>query len=93
MVDLAVLPFELISGSTELSKLRAGPLLHDIAYNMDVHLNKTFLTGAESLNFRKAKLHMNSGHDTTLTTLMNALGVYDNKHIPGYASILMIELH
>ena len=93
MKPLAILPFELITGTEEMSKLRGGPLLHNIIYNMEVQLNITVLTEMEMKNFPKAKMYMNSGHDTTMTTIMQSMGIYDNKHIPGYASLLMIELH
>jgi hypothetical protein len=67
--------------------------MHSMIHNMDVHLNNTILTEAQQKNFRKAKLYINSGHDTTVSTVLSAMHLYDKQHIPGYAAIVIIELH
>lgn len=64
------------------SHLLAHPLLHQVASRM---LNVT-------RGITTAKLLLYSGHDTTVTPLAIALGVYDGRW-PPYASRLIFELY
>ncbi|ODN01018.1 Lysosomal acid phosphatase [Orchesella cincta] len=80
----------------EMRRLKAGPLLTDILRNMKRASEKPSeaeLKVLEALfHTPAAKFFMYSGHDTTITALLDALDLYSGV-IPPYASSLYFELH
>ncbi len=69
----------------------AGPLLHQIITNLELNL----VENASNIpsNLRQAQLYLFSAHDTTISPLMVALGIYDSSQPPPYNSALFFELH
>jgi hypothetical protein len=67
----------------EFSCLFSGPLLKDIVTHMNEKKHG-------SLNPNR-KLWIYSGHDTTIYSLLNTMGINNNLLVP-YAAVLMIEL-
>jgi len=104
MKPLMELHHKMLSGTEEMLKLRGGPLLKqmvsymDLLRNIDVSKKDAELYANGHLDdhcpseYKKAKLYVYSGHDTTLAALLNTLGVYNNI-LPPYASCVMVELH
>ncbi|KAK4292526.1 hypothetical protein Pmani_020275 [Petrolisthes manimaculis] len=83
MKELASFSFKMAAMTPQLKRLRAGPLIKEMSDNMRTRANN-----ASS----PARMHMYSGHDTTLAVLMQGLGVY-NGVPPPYATTFIIELH
>ncbi len=75
-----------------MKRLFMGPLVTELVNNMEVHLGTEEWDEDELKVFRKAKMFIYSAHDTTLSHLMNSLGLFDGDQ-PVYASVLMLELH
>lgn len=94
MKQLAPLFFDqrVIMPDDETKKVKGGPLLKFIVKNMDVARNSPKLDQKEKDNYRKAKMYVLSGHDTTSSIFLGALGVFDTQ-FPTYASAAIIELH
>lgn len=98
MKYLRDLSFTLTTWTHELKRLRNGPLLsHVISEMKRVRGNET-ASSSDSSAFSQPKqkirrMHMLSGHDTTLSSFLNGLGMFDPPIAPPYASAVMIELH
>lgn len=79
-----------------MRRLRAAPILTEFVRNM----NRTIAKPSEEeqqillqlLQTPAVKFYVYSGHDTTISAILDALGLYTGK-IPGYASSLYLELH
>jgi hypothetical protein len=75
---------------SEYAKLAIGPLGAEILDNINAVIQKQ---PEVCCPFRSTpKLALFSGHDTTLISLLAALGMYDSKW-PPYASMMAIEIH
>ena len=79
MTDLS---FKLSTWSLQMKRLRGGPLVSSIIDHFQGFIDKT----------HGRKMLMYSGHDTTLSSLLNTLGMFDPPIAPPYASLIMIEL-
>ncbi len=82
MQELHDLSFKLSTWTLEMKRLRAGPLIQSI-----VDFFEGFI--AEQVTF---KMLMYSGHDTTVSSLLNALGMFDPPVAPAYAAMVIMEL-
>ncbi|TRY64358.1 hypothetical protein TCAL_00857 [Tigriopus californicus] len=82
MKYLRDLSFIVSTWTRELKRLTAGPLISDIL--------TTFRKIQSGENPRK--MHMYSGHDTTIASLLNALELLDPVVAPPYASSVLVEL-
>ncbi|CAF0743944.1 unnamed protein product [Adineta steineri] len=69
--------------SSEINRLRGGPLLRDILQNIE-----NLITN--NVNGRKAKIY--SGHDTSIAPVLAFLGV-NHVHQPPFASALFFDLY
>ncbi|CAL8126740.1 unnamed protein product [Orchesella dallaii] len=82
----------------EMQRLKAGPLLTDILRNMkrageSEKLSEAELKVLEALfHTPAAKFYLYSGHDTTLSAVLDALDLFTGT-FPPYASSLYFELH
>ena len=76
----------------EAKRVKAGPLLSYVVKNMDVKRNSPEVSDHDKKTWRKAKFYMISGHDITLTTFLETLGVYETQLVP-YAAQAIVELH
>ena len=85
MRRLRNLSFKLDSWTDELKRLKGGPLIEDVVKRMK---NASMSLKVET----RQKLILYSGHDTTLATFMNSLGMFDGI-APPYASAIMVELY
>ena len=81
MQHLSALSFKLTTWTPELKRLRSGPILD--------HLVALFRTPNED----RHKMSMFSAHDTTISSFLNALGLFEPVIAPPYASCVLIELH
>ncbi|RXG60516.1 Lysosomal acid phosphatase, partial [Armadillidium vulgare] len=75
--------FKMTSYTRELKRLRGGPLLGMMAGNMRKKSHG---------DLPKKKMQMFSAHDTTVSVLLNSMGVFNNVS-PPYASTVVVELH
>lgn len=75
--------FKMTSYTRELKRLRGGPLLGMIAGNMRKKSHG---------DLPKKKMEMFSAHDTTVSILLNSMGVF-NDVSPPYAATVLVELH
>lgn len=82
MKFLRDLSFTVSTWTRELKRLTAGPLISDLV--------TTFRKIESGENPRK--MHMYSGHDTTISSLLNALNIFDPVVAPPYASSVLVEL-
>jgi len=84
------------SQTPEMRRLKAGPLLTDILRNMkraSENPSEAELKVLEALfHTPAAKFYLYSGHDTTLSVVLDALDLFSGI-IPPYASTLYFELH
>jgi hypothetical protein len=78
--------------TVEAKRVKAGPLLKFITKNMDVKRHSPDLTKEEIDQHKKAKMYVLSGHDTTSSIFLGALGVFDTQ-FPSYASAAIVEMH
>lgn len=76
------LSFAMGTWNLELKRLRGGPLIQAILDHF-----QGFISGNVP-----HKMLMFSGHDTTVSTLLNTLGMFDPPKAPPYASLIMVEL-
>lgn len=76
--------FEMLYKTTEMKRLKGGPLLSEFIDNMK---NKTKKDKPISV-----KMFMYSAHDTTVAALLSALQVF-NDVSPPYAAMVIAELH
>lgn len=85
MRRLRDLSFTLTTWTPELARLRAGPLIDNIV--------QTFRqVESSSMEPTERKMLMYSGHDTTLSSHLNALGLFNPPVAPPYASAVLWEL-
>lgn len=82
MKPLKDLSFKLNTWTPEMKRLRSGPLIQSILDHF-----RHFVEGKTS-----RKMLMYSGHDTTVSSLLNSLGMFDPPLAPPYASMVIIEL-
>lgn len=82
MSPLQDLSFAVGTWTHELKRLRGGPLVQEILDHF-----KGFIDGKNYF-----KMLMFSGHDTTVATLLNTLGMFNPPIAPPYASMIMAEL-
>ena len=69
----------------ELKRLRSGPIMS--------HLLRTFRDVIDgTMEPAERKMNMFSGHDTTISSFLNALGLFDPPIAPPYAACVMVEL-
>lgn len=83
MQPLKDLSFKLSTWTPEMKRLRAGPLIQSLLDHFQGFI--------QSQHARKMLMY--SGHDTTLSCLLNALEMFDPPIGPPYASLIMVELH
>jgi len=76
------LSFTLSTYTNEMKRLRGGPIIQSILDHFHEFIAKK----------HKRKMLVYSGHDTTLSSLLNSLGMFDPPIGPPYASAFMIEL-
>lgn len=76
------LSFALSTYTQEMKRLRGGPIIQSILDHFHSFIAKK----------HKYKMLVYSGHDTTLSSLLNSLGMFDPPIGPPYASAIMIEL-
>lgn len=82
MKPMRDLSFAMMTWNHELKRLRGGPLVQAILEHFQGFIKKD----------KKFKLVMFSGHDTTVATLLNTLGLFDPPLAPPYASMVIVEL-
>ena len=82
MKPLTDLSFKLSTWTHPMKRLRGGPLVQSIIDHFQGFIDKK----------HRRKMLMYSGHDTTLSSLLNTLGMFDPPIAPPYASLIMIEL-
>lgn len=85
MEYLAAVYYEAFSHTNEMKKLEAGFLLKEM---IDRCKNKSL-----SLLQPDRKLWVYSTHDLTIANLLNTFNLYEDVHIPPYASSLYFELY
>jgi len=78
--SFAEFSFTLYSLTPELKRLRGGPMVARLVENM-----------RESVEGSETKLHVYSGHDSTISMVLGAMGVY-NGFFPPYAAMITVEL-
>ncbi|XP_025418525.1 lysosomal acid phosphatase-like isoform X2 [Sipha flava] len=83
LTTIAIKNYELSTHNNIMKRLKCGPLLKDIVTHMNEKKHG-------SLNPNR-KLWIYSGHDTTIYSLLNTMGINNNLLVP-YAAVLMIEL-
>ncbi|CAG2065557.1 unnamed protein product [Timema podura] len=82
LVPLTVFSYMLNAYNTQLQKLKAGPLLKKIIGDTDAKIS------GES----RKTMYMYSGHDSTISNILLALGVWEPQ-LPVYNIMVLIELH
>ena len=98
MRHLRDLSFTLTTWTHELKRLRAGPLISNIVMTYQNVSSQLFADDsdhgakAEHRLHQDRKMNMYSAHDTTLSSFLNSLGMFDPPIAPPYASCIMIEL-
>ncbi|CAG5136630.1 unnamed protein product [Candidula unifasciata] len=81
--SLKPLGFDIQYATPEMIKLKGGPLLKEIIGNMEAsNLSDT----------TKPKFYMYSAHDTTVSSLLGAMKVFDSQQ-PIYRALVIVELH
>ena len=92
------LSFTLDTWTHELKRLRAGPLISNIVETFTNVSAGNFAddgehgAAAEHKLYHDRKMNMYSAHDTTLSSFLNGLGMFNPPIAPPYASCIMIEL-
>mmetsp|Transcript_2565 Transcript_2565/g.4133 ORF Transcript_2565/g.4133 Transcript_2565/m.4133 type:complete len:601 (-) Transcript_2565:128-1930(-) len=82
----AVFPY--IYNDGEYSKVAMGPLWAEIFEAIEPIVN-----GGSDRGLSDNKLHVVSGHDTTLVPLLASLGIWNVEMWPAYASMMLLEVH
>lgn len=75
--------FSLPTRTTMLKRLRGGPLLKDIITHMKQKKN--------GILYPNRNLWIYSGHDDTVATLLDTMGVFEH-HMPPFTATIMIDL-
>ncbi|XP_061706842.1 prostatic acid phosphatase-like isoform X2 [Cydia pomonella] len=86
MREPACYSFRIPTMTPLLARLKVGPLIQEIVMNMA----NTSLTYPEGYS-KAVKLAVYSGHDITVASVLNALGMFDGK-CPVYTSTILMEL-
>jgi len=82
--ELRDLSFTVDTYSQELKRLKGGPFIKEMIQHFDSVVDKTLFPP-------NRKVFMYSGHDTTVSSILNTLGVF-NTIAPPYASMVIVEL-
>lgn len=77
--------FKLSTWTHEMKRLRSGPLVQNLLDHFKGVADKRH-------GDAYYKLLMYSGHDTTISSFLNALGMFDPPIAPTYASMVAVEL-
>lgn len=98
--EFSYLPFNyaLMYNDAAYSKLAMGPMWVSILSNILPHIQPSYwksIFPQLRINENAPKLALFSAHDTTIMSLMAALGklLWDETDWPPYASLLIIEIH
>ncbi|CAL8111037.1 unnamed protein product [Orchesella dallaii] len=83
MRNLTAFSFKMITYTTEMKRLKGGPLIKEFIQHM-----KDRISGNMD---KRRKLFMYSAHDTTVATVLNSLDLYAMIP-PPYASLVLVEL-
>ena len=86
LIEFSKLSLEMNVYNETMRKMKAGPMITKIANAM-----KDKSEG--KLKPAERKMLMYVGHDSTIATLLAGLNVWENREIPGYNNMVMIELH
>ena len=86
--DIAGGIFPYLYNNAEFSKVGIGPLWAEI-----FEMITPIINGGGDRGMASNKLHVISGHDTTLIPLLASLGVWKSDEWPHYASMMLIEIH
>jgi len=84
--NLTALSFKVLTWTAEMKRLKAGPLIKELVEHFQMRSE-----GSDKLDAR-LKMFMYSGHDTTIASLLNALGMF-NGLPPPFATCVIMELH
>lgn len=85
--DIARNVFPFLYNNSEISKVAMGPLWAEI-----LEIILPILTGGDR-GAAANKLHIISGHDSTIIPLLASLGVWKIDMWPPYASMMILEIH
>lgn len=85
LIPLTMYDFQLNTYNDMLKRLKGGPMIKKIIYDMLAKKEKT-------LNPETRKMFMYVGHDSTVVTLLDVLHIWNNQ-MPEYNIMIMIELH
>ncbi|XP_033228836.1 prostatic acid phosphatase-like [Belonocnema kinseyi] len=86
LIELSKLSLQMTVYNEKMRKMKAGPFVTKIANAM-----KDKSEG--KLKPAERKMVMYVGHDSTIVTLLAGLNVWEDRQIPGYSNMVMIELH
>ncbi|XP_001648000.2 testicular acid phosphatase homolog [Aedes aegypti] len=75
--------FRLHTNTTEMARLKAGPMIKDILTRFQKKADKTLIPNRS--------LWIYSGHDTSVVNLLNGLGLF-TPHNPPFAACVLVEL-
>jgi len=91
MKKIGQLHFDSLTATDEMKRLRVGPLLRTIIDQFDSNLKSEAVEVGRGMQ----KMYMISGHDRTLTGLLDTLGIPKDpsKPRPIFASAILLELH
>uniref|UniRef100_A0A0K8SQ83 acid phosphatase n=1 Tax=Lygus hesperus TaxID=30085 RepID=A0A0K8SQ83_LYGHE len=81
MIEPVIISFVAPTWNDELKRFRGGPFVKEVLNNF-----RGKLDGSNLLN-----LSLYSAHDTSLSAVMNTMGVF-NDAVPPFAALLLIEL-
>lgn len=90
MRKLSEYTFSSLTYNNLTMELRGGPVFREIMRNLEAHAKVTQKEQDSLLSRYKIRLY--SGHDSTVATVLQVLGVY-NKQLVQYGSAVMIELY
>ena len=82
--ELRDLSFTVDTFNQELKRLKGGPFIKEMIQHFESVVDKT-------LSPPNRKVFMYSGHDNTVSSILNTLGVF-NTIAPPYASMVIVEL-
>lgn len=82
MQSMSAFSFKLNTYTHDMKRLRSGPMIQSILDHFNGFIKKD----------HRRKLLMYSGHDTTVSALLDTLGMFDPPIPPPYASMVIMEL-
>ncbi|XP_014609330.1 PREDICTED: lysosomal acid phosphatase-like isoform X1 [Polistes canadensis] len=85
LIPLTMYDFQLNTYNDMLKRLKGGPMIKKIIYDMLAKKERT-------LHPETRKMFMYVGHDSTVVTLLDVLHIWNNQ-MPEYNIMIMIELH